>query len=130
MTWYQFATSAGHNGLATLAGNFIKWNFELVSKTLDYSTLDVAQLLHFVQANDLIIEDERTLFTCVYRWLEMKQAAMQSAGEENIDVHVDRYVHVLLPHIRFPMMSPAQLADLLLNPLSQSHTVILGIFSK
>ena len=27
VTWYQFATSAGHRKLAELTGNFIKWNF-------------------------------------------------------------------------------------------------------
>ena len=36
-------------------GNFIKWNFEVVSKTLDYSTLDLNQLMYFLEANDLVI---------------------------------------------------------------------------
>ena len=30
-------------------------------------------------------------------------------------------VDLILPHIRFPMMTNAQLADLLLNPLAISH---------
>ena len=55
VTWYQFATVAGHRRLAELTGNFIKWNFEVVSKTLDYSTLDLSQLVHFLEANDLVI---------------------------------------------------------------------------
>ena len=50
---------------------------------------------------------------------------MVQLGEENIDLHLDHFVHVLLPLIRFPMMTPAQLADLILNPLSQSHTELL-----
>ena len=66
-----------------------------------------------------------TLFTCVYRWLEEKKKCMIQLGEENIDLHLDHFVHVLLPLIRFPMMTPSQLADLLLNPLSQSHTELL-----
>lgn len=65
------------------------------------------------------------LFTCVYRWLEEKKKCMIQLGEENIDLHLDHYVHVLLPLIRFPMMTPSQLADLLLNPLSQTHTELL-----
>ena len=72
-----------------------------------------------------ISDDEMTLFTCVYRWLEEKKKCMIQLGEENIDVHLDHYVHVLLPLIRFPMMTPSQLEDLLLNPLSQTHTELL-----
>ena len=50
---------------------------------------------------------------------------MIESGEENIDLHLDHFVHILLPLVRFPMMTPAQLADLLLNPLSQTHTELL-----
>ena len=50
---------------------------------------------------------------------------MVQLGEENIELHLDNFIHVLLPLIRFPMMTPAQLADLLLNPLSQTHTELL-----
>ena len=55
VTWYQFSTSAGHQKVAELTRNFIKWNFEVVSKTLDYSTLDLTQLIYFLEANDLVI---------------------------------------------------------------------------
>jgi len=125
VTWYQFATSAGHRKLAELTGNFIKWNFEVVSKTLDYSTLDLNQLIYFLEANDLVVYDEMTLFTCIYRWLEEKKSLMIELGEENIDLHLDHFINVLLSRIRFPMMTPSQLADLLLNPLSQTHTELL-----
>ena len=50
---------------------------------------------------------------------------MTQLGEENIDLHMDHFINNLLPHVRFPMMTPAQLADLLLNPLSQTHTELL-----
>ena len=72
-----------------------------------------------------ILDDEMTLFTCVYRWLEEKRKCMVQSGEENIELHMDHFIHVLLPLIRFPMMTPAQLADLILNPLSQTHTELL-----
>ena len=48
-----------------------------------------------------------------------------SKTEENIELHMDHFINNLLPHVRFPMMTPAQLADLLLNPLSQTHTELL-----
>ena len=55
VTWFQFATVSGHAGLAKLASDFIKWNFEVVSKTIDFSTLDLPQLVRFLEANDLVI---------------------------------------------------------------------------
>ena len=68
VTWYQFATVAGHSRLAELTGDFIKWNFEVVSKTLDYSTLDLSQLVQFLEANDLVICKlcQRLTFSMVY----------------------------------------------------------------
>ena len=71
VTWYQFSTSAGHQKLAELTGNFIKWNFEVVSKTLDYSTLDLTQLIYFLEANDLVICKYciEIFFTLEYVWL-------------------------------------------------------------
>ena len=71
------------------------------------------------------LDDEMTLFTCMYRWLEEKKKLMVELGEENIELHLDHFITELLPKIRFPMMTPAQLADLLLNPLSQTHTELL-----
>lgn len=46
---------------------------------------------------------------------------MVDGGEENEKVHFDRMVELILPNIRFPMMTNSQLADLLLNPLAISH---------
>merc|ERR1712136_456137 len=54
-----------------------------------------------------------------------KKKLMVELGEENIELHLDHFITELLPKIRFPMMTPAQLADLLLNPLSQTHTELL-----
>ena len=71
------------------------------------------------------LDDEMTLFTCMYRWLEEKKKLMVELGEENIELHLDHFITELLPRIRFPMMTPAQLADLLLNPLSQTHTELI-----
>ncbi len=47
-------------------------------------------------------------------------------GEDNVDIHMDRYLHLVVSAVRFPMMCPNQLADLLLyKPVSKSHTDIL-----
>ena len=82
VTWYQFSTSAGHQKLAELTGNFIKWNFEVVSKTLDYSTLDLTQLIYFLEANDLVICKYciEILFTLEYVWLKKNYAILFPKG--------------------------------------------------
>ncbi len=47
-------------------------------------------------------------------------------GEDNVEIHMDRYFHLVVSAVRFPMMGPNQLADLLLyKPVSKSHTDIL-----
>jgi hypothetical protein len=87
--------------------------------------MDPELLSHLIQCNDLVVEDEFRLFDCISKWLASKKSFMSATGEENVDLHFDRYVKLLIPQIRFPMMTQSQLADLLLNPLSQSHTDFL-----
>lgn len=125
VSWYQFASASGHMFVANLCRDFIKWNFESISNNVDFPSMQLECLLEFIKLNDLVIEDEMTLFQCVDQWLRAKREIMVQSGEENIDLHMDHYITVLLPHIRFPMMTPAQLADLLLSPLSTSHTEFL-----
>ena len=42
--------------------------------------------------------------------------------EINFYFTLTRYVNVLMSHVRFPMMSHHQLVELLLHPVSKSHT--------
>lgn len=54
----------------------------------------------FFQCNDLVVEDELKVFHCVDLWLRGRREAMERAGEDHIDLHIDRFVQALLPHIR------------------------------
>jgi hypothetical protein len=123
VSWYQFTSASGHGEVANLCKDFIKWNFEMVSNNIDFQNMDLKVLLSFVQCNDLVVTDEMSLFACVDKWLLAQKEIMLNSGED--PVHLDRYVHTLLPHIRFPMMTPAQLADLILNPLAETHMELL-----
>lgn len=122
VSWYQFASAAGHKLVSSLCGRFIAANFEKISDNVDFPNMEPEVLLHFLRKSDLVIADEMALFKCVDKWLTARREMMERAGEEHIDVHMNRYVDMLLPHVRFPMMTPAQLANLLLNPLSKTHT--------
>lgn len=87
--------------------------------------MELDSLVSFLNCNDLVIDDELSLFHCVDNWLQAQREILTRAGEEHIDLHMNHLVQTLLPYIRFPMMTPSQLADLLLNPLSKSHMELL-----
>ena len=125
VSWYQFTHAAGHNHVSDLCKDFIKANFSMIADNIDFPNLEVYSLLNFIQCNDLVVEDEMELFRCVDKWLRAQTEIMTNMGEENISIHFDRYVELLIPNIRFPMMSPSQLADLILNPLAQTHMELL-----
>ena len=51
---------------------------------------------------------------------------MVERGEEHIEIHFNRLVQILVPLIRFPMMSQSKLANLLaFNQITKSYTDIL-----
>ena len=83
---------------------------------------------------------------CLYKWIQLQQEEMTKAGESNVELIIDHYVQHILPlvrykfkplfltwtkkfivlySIRFAMMTSSQLAQLLLNPLSVTHTDLL-----
>jgi hypothetical protein len=57
--------------------------------------------------DDLAIYDEMTLFHCLVKWIEV-----QDDPNENL-------IRQVFSYVRFPMMTPRQLADLLLCSLTQ-----------
>ena len=57
--------------------------------------------------DDLAVYDEMTLFHCLVKWIEV-----QDDPNENL-------IRQVFSYVRFPMMTPRQLADLLLCSLTQ-----------
>ena len=125
VSWFQITLCSGHHRVSTLCSDFIKANFEVVSRTIDFPNMEPELLVSLVKCNDLVIEDEFKLFECISLWLKAKKIILVKSGEENVDVHFDRYVDTLLHYVRFPMMTKSQLADLLLSPLSKTHTHLI-----
>ncbi len=125
VSWYQFALASGHMDVASLCFDFIRTNFQKVSENVDFPHMEPDVLQHFLLRSDLVVEDEMTLFQCVDSWLQAQRDAMERSGEHLVDLHMDGHIQELLQTIRFPMMTPAQLASLLVNPLSQTHTELL-----
>lgn len=90
VSWFQLTLASGHAKVANLCGNFIKANFEMVSKTIDFPNMEPELLISLIQCHDLVIHDEYKLFECISNWLFSRKTLMEKAGEENIDLHFDR----------------------------------------
>lgn len=125
VSWFQLTLASGHSRVSDLCSNFIKANFAMVAKTIDFPNMEPELLVTLIRCNDLVIHDEYKLFECISSWLTAKKCIMESSGEENIDYHFDRYVNAVMPYVRFPMMTPNQLVELLLHPLSQTHQSLI-----
>lgn len=125
VSWYQFTTNCGYTALAAACLDFIKWNFTVVSDSIDWPHLELDSLLKILQSSDLVTQDEMTVFRAVESWLAAKRKEMTEAGEENVDIHMERLTTATVEHVRFAMMSPSQLADLLLSPLTTDYMLFM-----
>ena len=87
----------------------MRWNFQSIATQEEFVTCEIDVLISLLQSDELVIYDEMTLFHCIVRWVE----AQDEAGEQ--------LVCQVFSYIRFPMMTPRQLADLLLCSLTQQY---------
>lgn len=120
VSWYQFATNCGYKNTSSLCLSFIKWNFSMVASSIDWQNLEHENLIKLINCNDLVVHDEFVVFSNVERWLQKQQERMETAGEQDIDLHMEKLAMSTMAGVRFPMMSPAQLADLLLSPITSN----------
>ena len=90
VSWFQLTLASGHARVADLCSNFIKANFELVSKTIDFPNMELELLVSLIKCHDLVIHDEFRLFECVCHWLSAKKQLMEHSGEEHVQLHFNR----------------------------------------
>ncbi|CAH1373990.1 hypothetical protein MTP99_015357 [Tenebrio molitor] len=121
--WLQYSIPCGHVEVAEKCQNYIKWNIESIANTPDFSNIDTEMLIKLLHENDVIVYNEMVLYNCVVRWLELQKIRLYnleiSAAE--LEEHMSGLVKSVMMFIRFPMMSPRELADLLLSPLIKQH---------
>ncbi|CAG7717490.1 unnamed protein product [Allacma fusca] len=118
--WYQYAANCGHETVANDCRDFIKWNFDSMSKAEDFHHLDLELLTSILIEDDVVIYDEFALFFCVDNWISCQRDKIP-ANDPNLEERMLQIVQESMGCIRFPMMSPRQLADLLLCPLTQKY---------
>lgn len=62
-------------------------------------------------------------FSYAVKWLDLQRGRMRNEElrEEEIEKQIETLTEQVMMHIRFPMMSPRQLAELLLSPLVKKY---------
>lgn len=88
----------------------------------DFGCLEADNLVLFLKSSTIVVRDEFTLFQLVCQWLEGQaksnvSSASADATENASSLAQEELVRHVMQNVRFPMMSPRQLATLLLNPL-------------
>ena len=141
VSWLNYSMDCSHEELASSCLNFIGWNFELMAnQDRDFALIDIRTMMDLLARDDLVVRDELTLFTCVSRWLFAQERKMRTpssslapsqpstdrrrssptsfiADPESVDQVFESLVKEIMTLIRFPMMSPIELANLLIDPL-------------
>lgn len=122
-SWLQYTVNCGHTEVAEKCINFIKWNLETVANNPEFSELDVELLVSLLQQNDLVVYNEMVLYNYVTRWLDLQKIRLLQSElpKEEVERHMDNLVEAVMVYVRFPMMSPRDLADLLLSPLIKQY---------
>jgi len=107
--------------------NFIKWNFDLVAKTEDFPLLDLDLMVSILKDDDIVVEDEYTLFQYLVFWIDSQRSkfSAEDAEDSELEEKMFQIVQQSIELIRFPMMAPRQLADMLLCPLTQKYKEFL-----
>lgn len=126
VSWLQYAINFDpyHQEVTRACQKFLKWNLNLVAESQDFVDLDVNILILLLQQNDLVLSSEFELYQYLERWLLHKKTQLfadESLNEEERIRTLQQYIEATVVHIRFPMCSTKDLAQLLLRPALVQH---------
>lgn len=121
VSWFQYTLSLGHYQVAQACQNFVKWNLEIVARTSDFGNFHHEILAKLLQQNDLVVHDEMAVYNCVVRWLELQREQLTEDSEPELEAQMEALVEEVMSYVRFPMMTPRQLAELILSPLTKRY---------
>ncbi|XP_037938551.1 BTB/POZ domain-containing protein 17 [Teleopsis dalmanni] len=122
VSWLQYtiAFSPSHVDLTESLKRFLKWNLEIVSESKDFVELDLSIMVLLLQQNDVVVISEYQLFKILQSWLLHRRELLENDDTltlEEKDSCFQSLIEQTVIHIRFAMMSPRELAHLLLFPL-------------
>lgn len=122
VSWLQYTLSfIYHENLTNELKNFLKFNLEVVAESKDFINLDPNILVVLLDQNDLVIQNEATLFDIVAKWLFLKKEQIEhesSLSDEEKQEHLKTLIEAIMTHIRFPMMTVSELAAIPLKPIT------------
>ncbi|KAG1684198.1 Kelch-like protein 12 [Nymphon striatum] len=93
--------------------NFIKENFESISKTAAFKMIGQRYLLELIKSNDLVVSDEETLFEVVMNWFTEDEIERKNHTKE------------ILYWIRFPLIPVEFLIEIQYHPLIDEDPKLL-----
>lgn len=120
---YTISFSPYHQEITNAIQNFLKWNLDIVAEARDFVELDINILIALLQQNDLVLKNEYVLFEYVENWCNMRKRQMDieqttnSITDEQKAQNVRDMMRSVFIHIRYAMMTPRELAKLLLKPM-------------
>lgn len=122
VSWLQYTLNCGHENITQACQNFIKWNLELVAQTADFGNFDLDILVSLLHQSSLVVKDEMMLYKCLEAWLDHQANRLRTQlSYDDLEATLKQLVIAVMSPVRFPMMSPRQLAELLLSPLTKKY---------
>lgn len=101
-SWLQYTSNCGYKKVARQCFDFIKWNFQSVANTPDFSNFGVELLCDLLQQDELIIYNEVVLYNCVVRWLDLQrnQLCLRQAEGDGVKGYMEGIVKAVMKFIR------------------------------
>lgn len=122
ISWLQYTLSfTYHQALTNELKNFLRLNIDIVGYSRDFIDIDPNNLVVLLQQNDLVIKNEAALFEIVERWLTNKRDQIEheeSLSDEEKGNHMKSLIEGVCAHIRFPMMTVTELANIPLKAIT------------
>lgn len=125
---YTISFSPYHQEITDAIQQFLKWNLDIIAEARDFVDLDINILIALLQQNDLVLKNEYELFTYADHWFNMKKRQLDleqttsSITDEQKTQNLRDMLRSIFIHIRYPMMSPRELAKLMLKPTIKQDT--------
>lgn len=122
ISWLQYTLSFNYHQLLTNElKNFLRLNIDIVGYSRDFEDIDPNNLVVLLQQNDLVIKNEAALFDIVERWLMIKREQIEheeSLSDEEKRNHMKTMIEGICSHIRYPMMTVTELAQIPLKKIT------------
>jgi len=121
---YTISLSPYHQEVTEALQRFLKWNLDIVAESKDFLEMDVNILIVLLQQNDLVLRNEYDLFGYVESWILYKNILMQNDSnitDEEKQTNITQLIESVVVYIRFAMMTPSELAKLVLQPVYKLH---------